>query len=161
MENLKDLTLQKLQERNVQIKELAPIVYQLQVSYTKNLTLEECEQCINSVLEKREVQHAVLTGILIDEWIEQNQNKNAIYQIIKEDNSLYGIDEIIALSIINLYGSIALTTFGYLDKTKPDIIGKIDKLGHNPNTCNTFLDDILCAITAAAASKIAHTKSNL
>lgn len=52
MENLKDLTLQKLQERNVQIKELAPIVYQLQVSYTKNLTLEECEQCINSVLEK-------------------------------------------------------------------------------------------------------------
>ena len=35
---------------------------------------------------------------------------------------VYGIDEILALSIVNIHGSIALTNFGYADKLKPGII---------------------------------------
>lgn len=156
MESLKQITIKKLKERNVQLKDLAPIVLKLQQPFNPNITIKECEQCIESVLEKREVQHAILTGIDIDETVEKKKKKNSIHKIIQEDNSLYGIDEILALSIVNIYGSIALTTFGYLDKVKPGIIKQIDK-PKNKNTCNTFLDDIVCAIIAAAASKIAHT----
>jgi phosphatidylglycerophosphatase A len=61
-----------------------------------------------------------------------------------------------ALSIVNVYGSIGFTNFGYVDKAKPGIIGVLDKEGKEPNRCNTFLDDIVGAMAAAAASSIAH-----
>ena len=38
------------------------------------------------------------------------------------------------------------------------IIGEIDRLGKESNRCNTFLDDIVGAIAAAAASRIAHAR---
>ena len=60
------------------------------------------------------------------------------------------------LSICNVYGTIGLTNFGYVDKLKPGIIGKLDEIGKKTNKCHTFLDDIIGAIAAAAASKIAH-----
>ncbi|MEG2550481.1 MAG: phosphatidylglycerophosphatase A [Erysipelotrichaceae bacterium] len=48
---------------------------------------------------------------------------------------------------------MALTNYGYIDKIKPGIIEKLNLKGEQ---CNTFLDDIVGAIAAAAASKIAH-----
>ncbi len=64
------------------------------------------------------------------------------------------MDEVLAYGICNLYGSIALTNFGYVDKVKPGIIGR---LNDDPDYCHTFLDDIVGAIVASAASKLAHT----
>lgn len=52
-------------------------------------------------------------------------------------------------------GSIAYTNFGYIDKVKPGIIGELNDIDHDI-ACNTFLDDIVGAIAAAAASKLAH-----
>ena len=69
---------------------------------------------------------------------------------------MYGIDEIIPLSIVNVYGTIGLTNYGYLDKEKIGILKDLDN-GKN-HKCNTFLDDIVAAIAAAAASRIAHQK---
>jgi len=76
--------------------------------------------------------------------------------MLLNDYGLYGIDEILALSIVNVYGSIGFTNFGYVDKLKPGIIGKLDREGKEAGKCNTFLDDIVGAIAAAAASSIAH-----
>ena len=42
------------------------------------------------------------------------------------DEALFGIDEILALSIVNLYGSIGFTNYGYVDKVKPGIIKNLD-----------------------------------
>jgi phosphatidylglycerophosphatase A len=42
-----------------------------------------------------------------------------------------------------------------LDKTKPGIIGKLD--GKKEGVVSTFIDDIVCAIVAAAASRLAHS----
>ena len=75
--------------------------------------------------------------------------------IIEADEGLYGIDEVLALAIVNVYGSIGLTNFGYLDKLKPKVIKRLDNHKHKDQT-NTFLDDIVGAIAAAAASRIAH-----
>jgi phosphatidylglycerophosphatase A len=40
---------------------------------------------------------------------------------------------------------------------KPGIIGRLNNADHTVQ-CNTFLDDIVGAIAAAAASKLAHDK---
>lgn len=154
--NLSKLTINKLAERGIDLNKMADIVFSLQSKYNPNVTIKDCRKAINSVMKKREVIHAVLTGIAIDESVEKKLLIEPLNSIIFNDYSLYGIDEILALGIVNIYGSIALTTFGYLDKVKPSIIGDIDKKGKDDSYCNTFLDDIVSAIISAGCSKIAH-----
>jgi len=155
METLTQKAKEELNERGVKLKDIADIVYDLQSPYIKDLSMEFCEYSVNKVLEKREVVNAVLTGIQIDKLAEKDLIEEPILSVIKSDEGLYGIDEILPLSIINLYGSIGLTNFGFLDKEKTGIIKELDiaKTG----AVNTFLDDIVAAIAAAAASRIAHS----
>lgn len=155
METLTQKAKEELRERGVRLRDIADIVYDLQSPYIKDLSIEFCEYSVNKVLEKREVVNAVLTGIQIDKLAEKDLIEEPILSVIKSDEGLYGIDEILPLSIINLYGSIGLTNFGFLDKEKTGIIKELDiaKTG----AVNTFLDDIVAAIAAAAASRIAHS----
>ncbi len=154
--DLKEIAISKLQERGVSINSIALIVYDIQKEYIKDIDINKCEETIYAILNKREVINAILTGIAIDEGVEKGIFDDHIYKIIMEDQGLYGIDEILALSIVNIYGSIALTNFGYVDKCKPGIIGVIDKEGKSTDKCHTFLDDIVGAIAAAAISRLAH-----
>lgn len=147
----------KLNSRGVKIEDIAVITHDLQKSYN-NATYEECEQMVIEILAKRETIYTILTAIALDESAEKGLFDEEVNQLITTDNSLYGLDEILALSIVNLSGSIALTNFGYLDKSKPGIIGKLDREGKQKIKCHTFLDDIICALAASAASRIAHTK---
>lgn len=150
-------TIEKLESRNVKIEEIAELVMFLQKAYIEDLTMEESIQTVKDVLSKREVQHAVLTGIFLDEATEKNLVPEPLYSVINKDAGLYGVDETLALAIVNVYGSIGLTNFGYIDRLKPGLINKVDELGKDSSVCNTFLDDLVGAIAAAAASKIAHT----
>ncbi len=136
---------------------MAKVLYQLQHKYNEGITHEYCLEMLHAVLEKREVQFAILTGINLDKLAEKNMLDEPLNTIVNDDFGLYGIDEILALSIVNVYGSIGLTNFGYLDKEKLGIIKEIDQAGKDTNTCNTFLDDIAGAIIAAAASRMAHS----
>lgn len=155
MEYLTEKTKEELRERGVKLSDIAEIVYSLQSPYIEDLSMEFCEYSVNKVLEKREVVNAVLTGIQIDKLAEKDLIEEPVLSIIKSDEGLYGIDEILPLSIVNLYGSIGLTNFGYLDKEKPGIIRALDRA--KSGAVNTFLDDIVAAIAAAAASRIAHS----
>jgi len=148
-------TLQMLERRDVDLKELAIILYDIQLKYHENLTMDICERQILKVLEKREVQHAVMTGIAIDELAEKKLLPEPLQSIVERDEPLYGIDEILALSITNVYGSISFTNFGWLDKEKPGIIAKFNE--KREGVVHTFLDDILCAIIAAGAGRLAHS----
>ncbi|UUX34311.1 phosphatidylglycerophosphatase A family protein [Fundicoccus culcitae] len=145
-----------LEERGVKIEQIADIVYDLQKAYVHDLTHKECVENVRAVLRKREVQNAVITGIEIDIAAEEGHFSDLLSDLLMRDEGLYGIDEILVLSIVNIYGSIGLTNFGYVDKVKPGIIGELndDKDEH----CNTFIDDIVGALAAAAASRIAHSQ---
>lgn len=148
--------LQLLTQRGVTIADIAEIVYDLQIKYVPNLTHEECVTHIESVLKKREVLNAIITGIEFDMAAENNQLSPILTDMLMRDEGLYGIDEVLVLSIVNVYGSIGFTNFGYVDKLKPGIIGKLnDEKGKQ---CNTFIDDIVGAIAAVAASRIAHAQ---
>lgn len=143
-----------LRERGIEIEDIAELVMHLQSKYIPDLTLEECIESIEQVLAKREVQNTIITGIELDMLAEKELLSQPLNDILTADEGLYGIDEILALSIVNVFGSIGFTNYGYLDKVKPGIIQQLDN--KDGKTCNTFLDDIVGAIAAAAASRIAH-----
>ncbi|MGF7184191.1 phosphatidylglycerophosphatase A [Desulfitispora alkaliphila] len=156
---MKELAVKTLLERGITLPEIAEIVLDLQKPYIPHLTVEECLLSVERIVEKREVINAIITGVALDKLTEQGHIEEPLNTILKTDDGLYGIDEILALSIVNIYGTIGLTNFGYLDKTKPGIIAE---LNNKSNTqVNTFLDDIVCAIAAASASRIAHRDRDL
>lgn len=155
--NMYEKCVELLKSRGVTIEDIVECVIFLQKDYVDNLESIDIHAIINSVLNKREVQHALITGINIDIAVENDDfGGSYIEDIIHRDEGLYGIDEVLAYGICNLYGSIALTNYGYIDKVKPGIIGTLND--HNQGQCNTFLDDIVGAIAAAAASKLAHSQ---
>lgn len=152
----RDLCRRQLQARGVSVNDIATLVHKLQARFIPGLDLAECAESVLAVLGKREVCNALLTGIALDSLAERGALPEPLQSTMLRDDPLYGIDEILALSVVNIYGSIGFTNFGYLDKMKPGIVGKVDRLGHQPGRCNTFLDDLIAAIAAAAAARMAH-----
>jgi len=69
---LRDIAIEKLKERGVTLEDIALIVMELQKEYLPDLTIEECITNLEHVLRKREVCHAVLTSIALDELAEKN-----------------------------------------------------------------------------------------
>lgn len=146
-----------LKERGVTLDDIVDCVIFLQEKFDKTINSEQVKEDLLAMLGKREVQHTILTGIALDIAVDENALFDEdIAKIIGVDEGRYGIDEVLAYSICNLYGSIALTNFGYIDRVKPGIIGELNEPNHGQ--CNTFLDDIVGALAAAAASKNAHKK---
>jgi phosphatidylglycerophosphatase A len=142
-----------LAKRGVSVDDVAEIVYTLQRPYNSDLTIEECEISVRAVLEKREVQYVLYTGIALDELAERRLLPEPLQSIMERDESLYGVDETLALGITNVYGMIGLTSFGYLDKVKPGIIRQLNIKGEK---IHVFLDDLVAGLAAAASARIAH-----
>ena len=158
VDQVETTALQWLNERGVKLEDIAELVHLLQKDYHENLTLEMCLENVKSVLKKREVQNAVLTGIELDRLTEQGLIKEPLLDMLKRDEGLYGVDEIIAFSVVNVYGSIGFTNYGYIDKLKPGILKRLND--KSTGECHTFLDDIVGAIAAAASSRLAHSAGN-
>ncbi|KMN42745.1 MULTISPECIES: phosphatidylglycerophosphatase A family protein [Bacillus] len=151
---LQERALQLLQERGVTIDDIAELVHFLQKTYHPKLEMSECRYNVERVLSKREVQNALITGIELDVLAEKGMLSAPLQDIVKRDEGLYGIDEVIALSIVNVYGSIGFTNFGYIDKLKPGILEYLND--KSTGKVHTFLDDIVGGIAAAASSRLAH-----
>ena len=151
------LVIKKIEDRGVSMEQIGELTYFLQEKYYNDLTVDACTHNVLQVLKKREVQNAVLTGIALDELAEQGKLDYPLQDMVAKDYSLYGIDEILAFSIVNVYGSIGFTNFGYIDKVKPGILRELDIKDDSKGVCHTFLDDLVGAIAAAAASRIAHS----
>ncbi|MCA1055548.1 phosphatidylglycerophosphatase A [Rossellomorea aquimaris] len=154
MDLLQETSRKWLHERGVEIEDIANLVMYLQKKYHPDLELEECVYNVERVLTKREVQNAILTGIQLDILAEKKMLEEPLQSIVEVDEGLYGVDEILAFSIVNVYGSIGFTNYGYIDKQKPGILEKLND--KSSGKCHTFLDDIVGAIAAAASSRLAH-----
>lgn len=158
-EHFYDQTIALLKSRGVTKKDLVDLVIFLQKDYIKDLSEPMINESIDLVLKKREVQNAVMTGIQLDVLSEEGKLFAPLQEIIARDEGLYGIDEIMAFSITSLYGSIGFTNYGYIDKVKPGILAILND--KSTGKVNTFLDDIVGAIAAATASRLAHTNPQL
>ncbi|MGR3765598.1 phosphatidylglycerophosphatase A family protein [Rossellomorea sp. NS-SX7] len=158
MDILKETSRRWLHERGVEIEDIANLVMYLQQKYHPDLELEECIYNVERVLTKREVQNAILTGIQLDRLAEKKMLEEPLQSIVEVDEGLYGVDEILAFSIVNVYGSIGFTNYGFIDKQKPGILKDLND--KSSGKCHTFLDDIVGAIAAAASSRLAHRNEN-
>ncbi|MFD2705036.1 phosphatidylglycerophosphatase A family protein [Salibacterium lacus] len=142
-----------LKERGVTIESIADIVYEMQAKYAPNLTMDDCYESADAVLGKREIQHAILVGIELDKLAENNQLSEPLQTLVDTDEGLFGVDETIALGSVFGFGSIAVTTFGYLDKEKSGVIKELDG---KENEVHTFLDDLVASVASNASARLAH-----
>jgi len=147
-----------LQDRGVKTQDIAELVFYLQEKYHPNLQMEDCLYNVEKVLSKREVQNAIITGIQLDILADKKMLEEPLQSILETDEGLYGVDEILAFSIVNVYGSIGFTNYGFIDKMKPGILQKLND--KSSGMCHTFLDDIVGAVAAAASSRLAHRAAN-
>ncbi len=154
-EELYNETVKRLEDFGVELIEIAKLVQVLQGEYIENLSLERCLESVESVIRKREAIHAIFTGLALDDLANEGKLPEPIQSIIYDDEGLYGVDEILTLGIINMYGTIGLTNFGYLDKKKIGIIKDLDEKKKEERV-TTFADDLVAAIAAAASARIAH-----
>jgi phosphatidylglycerophosphatase A len=143
-----------LKERGVELTDIAEIVFEMQAPYAPDLTMDACLESVLAVLEKREMQHALLVGIELDKLAEKGQLSEPLQSIVEQDEGLFGVDETIAIGAVFGYGSIAVTTYGFLDKAKTGIIKKLDT--KSVSGIHTFLDDLVASIAANASSRLAH-----
>ncbi len=155
--DLQDHCVELLKERGVTLEEIADCARYLQADYHVDLTTDELLDSVRAVLSKREVQYAIMTGIALDKAAEEGKlDDSYLIELMMKDAPLFGADEVLAYGICNTYGSIALTNFGFIDKRKYGIIRRLNRAGKNTGKCNTFIDDIVGAVAAAAASRFAH-----
>ena len=101
--------------------------------------------------------HLLQLGAEIDRLAEAGLFKGPIQDIIQNDLGVFGVDEIFGLDIARLYGAIGQTNFGDIDVNKPGIVKVLNEAGKPGKTsCHTFLDDIVGAIAAAAATRVSQ-----
>ncbi|MCF6094054.1 phosphatidylglycerophosphatase A [Microaerobacter geothermalis] len=151
---VKEACLKRLKDRGVTVEDIAEVVYLMQAPYNVDLKMESCVESVEAVLEKRELQHAILVGVELDVLAEKGMLSEPLQSLVESDEGLFGCDETLALGSVFGYGSIAVTTFGHLDKQKIGVIKRLDtKSGKG---VHTFLDDLVASIAASASSRLAH-----
>lgn len=146
----------KLFEYGVTVSDMADIVYNEQKKYEPSVTMPYAISTIEKVLDKREVQHGLLVALYLDSQANKGLLDYPLQYIVEEDNGVFGVDETLAKTILNEYGSIADSNWGYLDKVKPGIIGKLNDGQKDGGRITTFLDDMISAIIASAEAIVAH-----
>lgn len=156
-EEMERINVETLNARGVTIEDIAKVAYMQQRKYSDKVTLEICIESVGKILSLRDVFHLVQLGIEIDRMAEEGMFKGPIQDILRYDLGVFGIDEIFGLDIARLYGAIGQTNFGDIDVNKPGIIGRLNNEGKGDGPrCHTFLDDIVGAIAAAAATRVSQ-----
>ncbi len=148
-----DFVVKRLAERGVDLHRLSEIAYDLQHKFEPAISKDECYQELINVLHKRELLNNAMVALELDRLAEEGQIKEPLLSIIKNDAGVFGVDEALALQTANIYGTIGVTNFGYLDRLKYGIIKQYDS---DNEYVNTFIDDLLGAIVAALCGKLAH-----
>lgn len=150
---MENIAVDLLGQRGVAVDDMAELVLRLQTQYNSSLTLDKCRHTVMAVLTKREVQHAVITGITLDKMAERAALDEPLGSLVRGDDPLFGMDKSLGLAIVNVYGSIGLSNYGFLAQERPGVLAR---LGQRPGFVSTFLDDIVAAIVAASCARLAH-----
>ena len=156
-EEMTKLNIEKLESRGVTVLEIAEIAYNQQLRYNKNIDINECILSVEKILSLRDTFHLLQLGAEIDRLAENGLFEGPIQDIVFNDLGVFGVDEIFGLDIARLYGAIGQTNFGDIDVNKPGIVKKLNEEGKpGKPSCHTFLDDIVGAIAAAAATRVSQ-----
>lgn len=142
----------------ITVAKMAEIVYRDQKPYIDTLTEREASWAVSRVLNKTEFQDGLLVAIHLDKVAQMfnlMREHDPLMNRLIDDHPNFGADEHLAMSLAGLYGSIATTNYGYIDKTKPGIVGELNEMGKSGEYVTTMMDDMIGAIIASAEAKLA------
>lgn len=149
-----EFVIQAFKDRGVTYEDIAEMAYNLQKKFVPNIQMDEVKKDTIDVLHKREVLNNAMVGLELDRLATEGKIKEPLESIIMNDSGVFGVDEGIALNIANIYGTIGITNYGFVDREKTGVTKKLDEA--KDGTSNTFIDDIVGAIASAVSAKIAH-----
>lgn len=148
---------QEFAKRDISLAMIAQHAYDHQVQFNPGITIDEAQMAVGKVLKKREVLNALLVALTLDNLANEHKLPEPLQTIIAEDNPYFGVDEMLAINgIAQLYGSIAVSNFGYLDVHKSSTARRLDQNQKNGGRIATMLDDCISAIQACAEGYLAH-----
>ncbi len=152
-----EMNIQTLKERTVSVEEIAEVAFRQQGRWNPDISMKECVDSVEKILSLRDVFHLLQLGAEIDRLTDEHLIKGPIYDILKVDLGMFGIDELFGLELAGLYGTLGKTNFGDIDVNKPLVVDRLNEDGkHAGGMCHTFLDDIVGAIAAAASTRVAQ-----
>ena len=144
---------QQFADQGITIKEMALEAKEDQDKHHVKASFETYIKAIQSQLHKHDVMSCIMTGLAIDRLAEQHKLPDPLQTIVENDLSLYSPDELISISLAQMYSGIAVTNYGARDVHKHALAKRIDE---STEHVNCFLDDIVSAIIAGAEAAVAN-----
>ena len=144
---------QQFADQGITIKEMAREAKADQDEHHVKASLETYVKAIQNQLHKHDVMSCIMTGLAIDRLAEQHKLPEPLQAIVENDLPLYSPDELISISLTQMYSGIAVTNYGARDVHKHALAKRIDE---STEHVNCFLDDMVSAIIAGAEAAIAN-----
>lgn len=148
--------LESFKAKGISVRDVAQITLESQQKYMPDLTIDLVEKTVRNMLKKDDVQDIVQMAMALDDFANKGLFPEPLNSKIVTDAGYFGLDELLVSAIYQLYGMVAVTNYGYIDKTKPLIIGDIDRRGKETSETTTFLDDVVGALAGGACGYWAH-----
>jgi phosphatidylglycerophosphatase A len=158
-EEMLEMNIKTLRERTVELEEIVEVAFRQQARWNPEISRVEVRESVNKILSLRDVFHLLQLGAEIDRLTDEHLITGPIYDILKADLGMFGIDELFGLELAGLYGTIGKTNFGDIDVNKPLVVDRLNEAGKDGGMCHTFMDDIVGAIAAAASTRVAQVSN--
>lgn len=142
----------ELRKRGITAYSIGEIAYEMQHEYLPDYEISDFSEQFNEVLKKREVLNLLAFAFELDNLANKGAFSEPIQSIIENDAGFWQIDEILASSLAQLFGMLAITNYGYLDKKKLGIAKALD----GANSITVFSDDIVSALASAVIGRCGH-----
>lgn len=152
-QELFDYVVKELDKRGIDEWTVGNAAYAMQHQYYPDVTVEQFGSELTNVLKKREVLNNLAVGFALDNFANRHLLPEPLQTIVANDLGAFGVDEALALSITQLYGTVSSTNYGHADKEK---IGFAKELDNSKGTINTFSDDLFSALASAVCARFAH-----
>ena len=158
-EEMLEMNIKTLRDRTVELEEIVEVAFRQQAKWNPEISRIEVRDSVDKILSLRDVFHLLQLGAEIDRLTDEHLIKGPIYDILKADLGMFGIDELFGLELAGLYGTIGKTNFGDIDVNKPLVVDRLNEDGKHGGMCHTFMDDIVGAIAAAASTRVAQVSN--
>lgn len=152
-QELFDYVVKELDKRGIDEWTVGNAAYAMQHQYYPDVTVEQFGSELTNVLKKREVLNNLAVGFALDNFANRSLLPEPLQTIVANDLGAFGVDEALALSITQLYGTVSSTNYGHADKEK---IGFAKELDNSNGEINTFSDDLFSALASAVCARFAH-----
>lgn len=155
----KNEIISQLNKLGVHLIDIAEVVFNEQLKYSPDLTLQYCIDSLNSILNKREVLSTIALSLYLNKlYIDDKTHFESLFMANDNDlDKLFSPNKPLSMHIAKLYGSIGYSNLGFFYETKPGIIKSLES---NPNI-SFYLLDIICALASAVSGRIAHNYRDL